>query len=145
VSDVRRLTQKVAFFITPKKVGDHYVPPALRFAWGTFVFDGLMDSMEESLEFFSPDGRPLRASVSIALSQQRITKFAFGKGGGASPASPGTPGTNPLARAAAGASLPQLAAGRGSASAWPSIALANGIEDALRLQPGALIDLEARA
>src|SRR5882724_4622539 len=29
VDDVRKLTQKVAFFITPKKDGDKFVPPAV--------------------------------------------------------------------------------------------------------------------
>jgi hypothetical protein len=140
VDDVRRLTQKVAFFITPKKEGDHYVPPAVRFVWGSFQFDGLMDSLDETLEFFSPDGRPLRASVAIALSQQKITKFVFAPTAGR----PKAPGTSPLTRAPAGASLPQLAASAGSGGSWPSIALANGIEDALRLQPGQLVDLQAR-
>jgi hypothetical protein len=144
VNDVRKLTQKVAFFITPKKSGDHYVPPVVRFVWGSFVFDGLMDSMDETLEFFSADGRPLRASVSIALSQQKITKFPLGPDA-ASPALPKTPGTNPLARAASGASLPQLAASAGAGASWPSIAVANGIEDALRLAPGQLVDLGRRA
>ena len=60
--DVRKLTAKVAYFITPKPEGDKFVPPAVRFIWGSFQFDGIMESMEESLEFFSSDGRPLRAS-----------------------------------------------------------------------------------
>jgi hypothetical protein len=56
--DVRKLTAKVAYFITPKPEGDKFVPPAVRFSWGTFQFDGIVDSMDESLEFFSIDGRP---------------------------------------------------------------------------------------
>ncbi|NTU86269.1 MAG: peptidoglycan-binding protein, partial [Chloroflexales bacterium] len=84
VDDVRKLTQKVAYYITPVETKDRppkYVPPAVRFLWGTFQFDGIMESLEESLEFFSPDGRPLRASMTLSLSQQRITTFAFGKAG----------------------------------------------------------------
>jgi hypothetical protein len=104
-----------------------------------------MDSMDETLEFFSAEGKPLRASVAIALSQQKITKFPLGAGGpGGAPGAPRTPGTNPLAQAAAGASLPQLAAVGGVGAAWPQIALANGIEDPLRLQPGQLVNLQAR-
>src|SRR5262245_49586395 len=53
--DVRKLTQKIAYFITPKQEGEKTVPPAVRFLWGSFQFDGLMDSLEESLEFFSND------------------------------------------------------------------------------------------
>lgn len=144
VDDVRRLTQKVAFYITPKKQGDQYVPPAVRFLWGSFQFDGLMDSMDETLEFFSAQGKPLRGSVAIALSQQKITKFPLGAGSGGVPGGPRTPGTNPLAQAPAGVTLPQLAAVAGAGADWPRIALANGIEDPLRLKPGQLINLQAR-
>jgi contractile injection system tube protein len=149
VDDVRKLTQKVAYFITPKEPGKQkgqFVPPAVRFIWGSFQFDGLMDSLEESLEFFSPQGRPLRASVSIGLSQQRITKFAFrdvppdgGLGGNAAPAVPSTPGAQPLAQAAAGSTVQSLAPG----GDWQSVAAANGIENPRLLAPGTLLDLQA--
>src|SRR5437867_1833395 len=40
--DVRRLTQDVAYFITPKEVQGsrpkRYLPPAVRFLWGSFQF-----------------------------------------------------------------------------------------------------------
>src|SRR6185437_7029443 len=81
VDDVRKLTQRVAYFITPtgdpKNKPKKYIPPAVRFRWGTFQFDGIMESLEESLEMFSFEGRPLRASVSLSLSQQKITEFMF--------------------------------------------------------------------
>jgi hypothetical protein len=151
--DVRRLTQEVAYFITPKREegegGEtHFVPPSARFLWGSFQFDGLFDSLEETIEFFSPDGRPLRASVSLAMSQQKITVFQFGKvadaaaGGGRTPR---TPGTRPLAAAHAGATLQGLAEERGQGANWQSIASANGIENPRRLAPGQLIDLSARS
>lgn len=146
-ADVRKLTQKVAYFITPRPTEDDppkYIPPALRFVWGSFQFDGLMDSLEESLEFFSSDGIPQRASVALSLSQQRITKFAFAK-----QAAPpgvagfgGAAGTRPLTQATAGASLQAIAASSGKAG-WQSIAAANGIENPRLLQPGQLIDLNA--
>src|SRR5215207_7001163 len=50
VDDVRKLTQKVAFYITPEPTTDDppkYLPPAIRFLWGSFQFDGILDSMEE--------------------------------------------------------------------------------------------------
>src|SRR5262245_52829204 len=71
--DVRKLTQKVAYFITPQEDGDKLVPPGVRFIWGSFQFDGIMDALEESLELFSSEGRPLRASMTLSLSQQKIT------------------------------------------------------------------------
>lgn len=150
VDDVRKLTQKVAFFITPKDAGqkkDSFTPPGVSFRWGTFRFDGLMDSLEETLEYFSPEGRPLRASLALTLSQQQIRPFAFGKAGAGStpPAGAGTPGGNPLAQAPAGSSVQSLADGAGLGADWQSIAAANGIENPRLLVPGALLDLNLRA
>jgi hypothetical protein len=154
VDDVRKLTKKVAFFITPKPVQgqrDKFVPPAVRFVWGSFQFDGLMDALEETLEFFSPQGKPLRASLGLSLSQQKI-QFAFrDTGSGASdagaPAGPGTPqtpGTQPLAQAPAGSTVQGLADAAGVGN-WQALAAANGIENPRLLAPGALLDLNAQA
>jgi len=144
--DVRKLTEKVAYFITPRQ-SDHdrgkMVPPIVRFVWGSFRFDGMMESMEESIEFFSNEGIPQRANVSLGLSQQRITEFAFareaapppGTGLGNSPA-----GTRPLAQASSGSSLQSIVSASGKDD-WQSIAAANGIENPRRLKPGQLVDL----
>jgi len=142
VTDVRKLTQEVAFFITPIEDGKKFKPPATRFLWGSFQFDGIVESLEESLEFFSPEGKPLRAAVSLNLTAQKITKFAFrpiedqpGAGGGA------RPGTKPLAQALAGSTVQGLADGLGKGNNWQSIAAANGIENPRMLQPGQLLDM----
>jgi hypothetical protein len=141
--DVRKLTAKVAYFITPKPEGDKFVPPAVRFSWGSFQFDGIVDSMDESLEFFSSDGRPLRASVTLSLSQQKITEFTFlpTSGPGATP----SPGTRPLTPAPKGKSVQDLADSQGKGDSWQLIAAANNIENPRLLQPGQLIDLNASA
>jgi hypothetical protein len=141
-ADVRKLTQKVAYFITPKEDGDQLVPPAVRFVWGSFQFDGIMEGLEESLELFSPEGRPLRASMTLNLSQQRITKFAFRDARNAA-AAPSV-GTKPLAQAPGGASLQAIAAAAGKAADWQSIATANGIENPRLLPAGQLFDLNPR-
>lgn len=160
VTDVRELTKEVAYFITPKpntqgggssgagsSAQAQMVPPAVRFIWGSFQFDGMMDSLEENLEFWSPDGRPLRATLGLGLSQQKIT-FAFSdKAGAASPSAGGnmpTPGTSPLAQAPAGSTLQGLASAAGATASWQSIAAANGIENPRQLDPGQLIDLNAQ-
>ena len=146
--DVRELTQKVAYFITPTDVQVQnkegksetaYIPPGVRFIWGTFQFDGIMESLEESLEFFSPEGVPLRASVSLGLSQQKIE---FKRAPGLPPGA-GAPGTSPLAEAPSGSSLQKLAAGLGKAEEWQRIARNNGIENPRLLSPGQLIDMNA--
>jgi Contractile injection system tube protein len=154
VDDVRRLTERVAYFITPQpnpKNRKQLIPPAVRFLWGSFQFDGMMDSLEESLEFFSHDGRPLRASLSLALSQQKITKYSFadsdrddedddrapGRGGGGPRR---RPGTRPLTRAPANRPFQQLMAQAGERS-WQAAAAANRIENPRLLRPGQLVDL----
>lgn len=148
VSDVRELTKDVIYFITPQKSEQDqtkYVPPGVRFLWGSFQFDGIVDSMEESLEFFSSDGRPLRASISMGLTQQEIgalrnENFQPNAAGGGQPA---TPGTRPLAQAASGSTIQGMASGRGMGANWQDIAAANGIENPRMLQPGKFIDLNA--
>ncbi|MGC2779210.1 MAG: hypothetical protein WA418_26600 [Bradyrhizobium sp.] len=141
VDDVRRLTQKVIFFMTPQKSDadpKKLAPPAVRFSWGPFLFDGMVDGLEETLEFFSPDGKPLRANISLTLSQQKILEATF-KGDGKVPANPGH---TPLKSAKSGDSLQGMAAKNGKDD-WQSIAAANGIEDPLRLPAGQLVDLQA--
>jgi len=143
VDDVRRLTQKVIFFMTPTKdQGDQkkLVAPAVRFVWGSFLFDGIVEGLEESLEFFGADGKPLRAAVSLTLGQQKILVSEF-QGDGRVPSSPGQ---KPLSAARSGDSVQSMTAASGS-SDWKSVATANAIEDPLRLQPGQLIALQARA
>ena len=153
-NDVRNLTKKVSYFITPERTDDSppkFVPPAVRFLWGTFKFDGLMDSLEESLEYFSPDGRPLRASMSFSLSQQKIEAVQPGASSGGQSSPPGAAGgqadptaaagTKPLTPAPAGASLQSLVDQAGRGTDWQQIAEANGIENPRLLLPGQLIDL----
>jgi hypothetical protein len=147
VTDVRQLTREVAYFITLHAIPQDQtkrVPPAVRFRWGTFQFDGIVDAMEESLEFFSADGKPQRASVTISLSQQDIQ---LAKPTAAGPAGIGLGGvdpaigTRPLMTATVGDSVQQLAAEIGRTGDWQAIAAANGIDNPRLLQPGQLLDL----
>jgi hypothetical protein len=135
VKDVRKLTQKVAFYMLPGKKNPK-APPAVRFIWGTFVFDGVMESLEESLELFSPDGRPLRASVNVSLTQQRIT-FKFVEKGKVLEA-------KDIKQAKSGATVQAIASDAGKADEWQDIAAANGIENPRLLPPGTAIDLARR-
>lgn len=146
VDDVRKLTQQVIYFIRPKPLktdATKFVPPGVRFAWGSFSFDGLVDSIEESIEFFSPEGQPLRASISLTLSQQTILLNKLGAGGPGTSAGQGPlPGVTPLTAAAAGSTLQGLAAAAGAE--WQAVAAANGVENPRLLVPGQLINLQAR-
>jgi hypothetical protein len=140
VDDVRRLTQQVIFFMTPTKTSDpkKNLAPPVRFVWGSFMFDGMVDSLEESLEFFSPEGKPLRASITLTITQQKILETEFTGDGRV----PSRPGQAPFKPAKRGDSV-QSMAGKNGNKDWQGVAAANGIEDPLRLPPGQLVNLNA--
>jgi hypothetical protein len=157
-SDVRVLTDKVAYFI--RATDPPTTPPSsprVQFCWGSVIFTGVMDSLDENLELFSTGGVPLRASMNIGISQGSIKppdgasggspaglNLSAGIGIGVS-ASLGA-GTQPLAQAEAGVSLQAMAsASFGGEADWQSIASANGIENPRLLPPGQLINMNARA
>jgi contractile injection system tube protein/LysM domain-containing protein len=147
VDDVRRLTQEVIYFITPKKAKSDptkFLPPGVRFAWGPFLFKGLVDGLEETIDFFSPEGKPLRATIALTLSQQTILVSEF-SGSGRVPGRQRAPGTSPMTPAAAGSTVQGLAAAAGvGGTDWQAIAAANGIDNPRLLVPGQLLDLSVR-
>jgi len=142
VDDVRRLTADIIHFMTPQKAQSDpkkLAPPGTRFSWGSFLFDGMVEGLEESLEYFSPQGKPLRASVNLTLAQQKILVAKF-EGDGQVPS---RPGQRPFTPAPQGGSLQNMAGAAGKGDDWQGIAAANNIEDPLRMSPGALVDLDA--
>ncbi len=78
--DVRRSPRQVALFMQSSAAANKAAksdsganPPApsvLSFDWGAYQFQGFMESFKETIDFFSADGIPLRALVSIALARQ---------------------------------------------------------------------------
>ena len=146
--DVREMTGQVTYFITPKGNGKNpetFLIPALKFHWGRFSFIGVMEGMEETIELFSNDGRPLRSTVSFTLAQQEILAFNSGQG----PRLPATAtaagskpvGTAPLTPATSGDTLQSLADRSGQGADWQGIAAANGIENPRLLAPGQLVNI----
>ena len=73
-TDVRLLVKKIAAnFMHSTDVGNDQVEPQrCLFAWGAFAFVGIMESLEETLDFFSPEGIPLRATVALKLTESRF-------------------------------------------------------------------------
>lgn len=148
--DVRLLTDAIAFFMRPQEVpgqdsASAWAPPSVEFHWGTFVYRGTMDAMEETLDLFSEDGIPLRATVNVGLTKQdlafdRDAAAAAGAGLGLSLGA----GTVPMSLAQAGDTLQQMVS-RAGAGDWRTIAQANGIENPRALTPGFAIDLNARS
>jgi hypothetical protein len=124
VDDVRRITAQVLYFIKPKPPAagardtSQRTPPGLRFSWGNFLFDGIVEGMEESVEFFSAKGEALRASITLNMVQQEILVPAFGGEGT-------VPGARPLWPAGGGQSLQALQDAARAAGAAPSSGGAN--------------------
>src|SRR4029079_8174946 len=81
--NVREWTALVRQFVEPpaKKPGDP--PPAVRFSWGTLVFNGIIDQVTEDLDHFAPDGTPLRAKVGVSIAEQDFRYENNQDGGGA--------------------------------------------------------------
>ncbi|WP_085314794.1 CIS tube protein [Derxia lacustris] len=117
VDDVRRVTAEVLHFMKPKPPGkgakdaSQQVPPGVRFIWGRFLFDGIVESIEETVDFFSADGKALRATVALNLVQQTILVPAFSGDGRVTHDRKNT-GSNPLALARGGQSLQQMTDGQ---------------------------------
>ncbi len=123
VEDVRKRTARIAD--TFMKAGkDEKTPKRLCFQWGTFAFDGIIASYQETLDFFSPEGVPLRSTVALSIKEDQY-QFAFAKP--ATPPSQRQPPTfvgapdEPVAKSVERA--------RASARDWRDSALASGIEN----------------
>ena len=146
--DVRAWTSQVLHFITPaedpKKKGT-FIPPATRFEWGMYWFEGIVEGVEETLELFSADGRALRATVALTMSQQRIQKPTFNTDTAAFPGgADAQPGLNPRVAARDGSTAQSLAREAGQPMDWAAIARANGVENPRRIPPGTLLDMRVK-
>lgn len=129
--DVRDTTSRIAEFMRPKK--DNTAAVVL-FSWGSFQFQGMFRSYQETLDFFSPEGVPLRAAVSISMDEQNrvINEHASGSASG---------GVGAVL--AVGGNLTLLAGRIGDPRAARGIALANG-SVSLRLDAGASLEIGAQ-
>ena len=100
----------------------------VEFSWGTYSFTGVIEQYKETLDFFSADGVPLRASVSLTLSSKELT-FADPDRAGASVDGDVTPDTVDVAEPAGGGpqdSPASIANALGAPRAARAIAAANG-------------------
>lgn len=110
-------------------------PPVLQFQWGTYVFQGIMDSFKETIDFFSADGVALRALVSIGLSRQ---DQVFDEGANLS----GPTNSGSLVPSSSGDSALSMATRGGDPSAARQLGTDNGLES-LRFTGGAALQIGA--
>lgn len=136
--DVRTKTNKVEVMLRPQAGtggtnAPQQAPPMVTFEWGAFKFIGVVDSFKQTMDFFSANGVPLRASVTLSMSQPN---YQFDQQGAT-----GADGSATKANVDQALVLPdgdpsQLAADAGDPSAARDIASANGLES-LRGNAGA--------
>lgn len=167
--DVRKTTLKIAAMIKPdlrdQKAKETAPPvPVVRFSWGTFIFSGNIQSMTETLDFFSEQGVPLRATVKLGMSEVSLERsdtsslvgigfsasVGFSAGGagfsvGASLSAGIAVGTTPLTLSQSGDTLQSLAGRAGASASWKAIASANNIDNPRLVDPGTVLNLNARA
>ncbi len=133
-SDVRQRTKVIAeTFLKPVGSGERMrAPRRCLFQWGAFEFLGLLHGFDETLDFFSPEGRPLRASVSLKIAEDRF-QFRTREVEQAERATPTIvpTGADPAAgpQAQDGEPVTQANARAGQPQRdWRRTALANGVE-----------------
>ena len=163
-TDVRSITSGLAQIAAPGNTGSGPTPPSggdapptdaggtdtpqgISFQWNSFIFNGTMDSLDETLDYFAEDGTALRSTISMTITSHDFTKSAptrQGGGGSGSGLSAGLSGTTPMVSAQVGVSLQGMAASVGASGDWKSIASANGIDNPLRISAGTSINLNAR-
>jgi hypothetical protein len=136
-NDVRRITKLVSDFMQTEPVGSgknqRFVPPGIRFNWGTFRFDGVVNSLNEKIDFFSEDGVPLRSTVSVSITKQDVD-INFN---GSAPDASGVPnaGTAETATPTEGKGIGDVV-GSDQNKPWQGDAKANGIENPRDLAVG---------
>ncbi|MGA9583127.1 MAG: hypothetical protein WBR13_14295, partial [Allosphingosinicella sp.] len=85
-SDVRSATEAlrtmaVATGVTPPAGGQQPQAngslPKVFFHWGTASFEGLIESLTETLDYWSSDGVPLRASIALSMKGSELRSSAY--------------------------------------------------------------------
>ncbi len=142
-TDVRIKTNEIARMMDPaqqtprrRNANAVKVPSIVIFRWGTILFEGYIDTYRERVELFSQEGVPLRAAVTISLSQQQRSFSPAERSGNRLPGQQNLNqalGSNdPIRSLGQNDNLTDIARLAGDSNAGRSLARANGIEN-LRL------------
>lgn len=128
--DVRLHSVRVARLMEPGE--SDKTPPVVEFEWGLYTFAGMMEKYKETMDFFSADGVPLRATITLTLASQdelfeggsteRSADTAGSLAGGDSVQTPSPPDSD-------GRGVTQVATQGGNPAAARKIASQNGLEN----------------
>lgn len=138
--DVRTKTNKVEKMLRPQAGtggtnAPQQAPPMVTFEWGAFKFVGLVDSFKQTMDFFAPNGIPLRASVTLSMSQPN---YQFDQQGATGPDGKPMKSNVDQALVLPDGNPSQLASDAGDPTAARDIAAANGLES-LRASAGGAV------
>jgi LysM repeat protein len=113
-------------------------PPTVSFHWGDLhSFEAIASNLNLTFNYFSSSGVPLRAKVSLSL-----TQYAAGNSYGPQNPTSGTPRPSRVHRVQPGETLDRISARYyGDSTRWRMLANANGLEDPLAIRAGALLDI----
>lgn len=137
---VRIYTNKLHHLTTVKQHGDKHRPPVCRLFWGTMTvfFQGVLQQLQNQFTLFMDDGTPVRATSTCTFKQwqsnnsdlkdQDLMSADVAK----------------VWVVKRGQTLASIASEEyGDARKWRPIAQANGIDDPMKLHPGAVLVLPA--
>lgn len=111
--------------------GDRHAPPICKFVWGDLTFTSIVESLKKEYTLFMPDGRPVRATVSLTFKQYETVAKQLEE----EPRS--SPDRTKRRRLSADQSLWSLAAAEyGDPGQWRRIAEANDISNPRTVEPG---------
>ncbi len=97
---VRDRTAIIEKYVLPASTGEKKeAPPQLRFQWGPFILNGVVDSVNIDIDHFAADGTPLRAKVGLSLKEQD-SKYLFPAT--TNPQTPPEPGQPPAGQPGSG-------------------------------------------
>jgi len=130
-TDVRDQTGQVkSLAVAPDT--PHARPPQVEFRWGRFSFTGAIESLTETLDFWSAEGVPLRSTLQVTLQGLRLDSTAQD-----------APASATLAPVAAGGTGTTGAATRaGDRNGGRAVAATNGIEN-MRMSAGGYVAVSA--
>lgn len=116
-------------------------PPWVKFHWGKIhSFKAIIESLNVTYTYFSSDGVPLRAKVSLSLKQ-----FVDDKKRSRQNPTSGTPEPHRVHTVGPGETLDRIAATYyADAAGWRLIAAANDVVDPLGLSPGTTLVIPRR-
>lgn len=129
-SDVRAETRRITGLLEKNQTTQ--APPILLFTWGSLQFKCVLESVSQRFNMFLSNGTPVRARLNVTFKEFEQVEVEVQRGFFIGPPT--------VRNIIEGDTLAKLAYEYlGDAGAWRAIAIANNIDNPLRLIPGAAL------